>query len=87
MCTPFSSGNNLHQDNFLRFDLYFSTSQQTLVKEDKLYPNIYSLFSSLGGALSLWMGLSFVIVVEAIEVGIDLFAIVCVGNRRRNSTS
>lgn len=43
---------------------------------------LFSLFSNLGGALSLWMGLSFVVVVEVAEIAVDLFAKVCVGKKK-----
>ena len=53
-----------------------------------IYPSVFDLFINLGGALSLWMGLSFIMVVEVFEILVDLF-INCLssgGEKRRDRT-
>ena len=35
-----------------------------IVAEEKLYPNAYSLLTNLGGAISVWLGLSFAAILQ-----------------------
>ncbi|TRY76498.1 hypothetical protein TCAL_15986, partial [Tigriopus californicus] len=73
------------QQNLLRLDFYFSSQSRTVIEENPVYPDFFSLFSNLGGALSLWMGISFLALVEVIEVIID--CVLRVIQKRRNNVT
>ncbi|XP_059082581.1 degenerin mec-10-like isoform X2 [Tigriopus californicus] len=57
--------------NLLRLDFYFSSQSRIVIEELPVYADLFSLFANLGGALSLWMGISFLALIEVIEVVID----------------
>ena len=59
------------QANMARIQLYFVTSRRTQIKETPVYPGVMDLFTNLGGAISLWMGFSFIMVAEVIELILD----------------
>lgn len=61
------------QKNLLRLDFYFASQSRIVIKEDPVYPDLFSLFTNLGGALSLWMGISFLALMEILEVVFDRF--------------
>ncbi len=43
-----------------------------------LFPaDVYSLFTSLGGAMSVWMGVSFIMMLEVVELLVDLIKGAC----------
>ena len=45
--------------------------------------DFYSLFASLGGAMSVWMGVSFIVLVEVVELVVDFVAAACKNNYPR----
>ncbi|TRY76426.1 hypothetical protein TCAL_14043, partial [Tigriopus californicus] len=40
------------QENLLRLDFYFASGSRTIIQEDPVYPDFFSLLTNLGGALS-----------------------------------
>ena len=61
------------QPDMCKLKVYYATSKVTKMAEEPVYPSVFDLFINLGGALSLWMGLSFIMVVEVVEIIVDLF--------------
>jgi hypothetical protein len=57
--------------------VFFSTLNEKLVSETKTYDyslvNGGTLWSSLGGVLSLFLGVSFALLFEVFEIFVDLF--------------
>ena len=47
------------------------------VEEIKEYPSVFNLLNSLGGALSLWLGISFIALFEIVELVARLIHSVC----------
>lgn len=60
------------QDDLIHLDIFFTSTRKTVIEEDPKFPDPLSLFSNLGGALSIWMGISFVMVVEWMELIVDV---------------
>ncbi len=60
----------LRQD-IVHIQVYFKTTRTSLNVEEKKYPDLLSLFTNLGGALSVWMGFSFLILIEVVELGLE----------------
>ena len=59
------------QDNFLGLQIYLAEVKAFVVgTQPKIDPS--QLFSQIGGALNLWSGISFIAVVELIELAINL---------------
>ena len=61
-------------NNLAKVQVYFSSSRARKLTEEKVFNGPADLFSSLGGALSIWMGISFVIVIEIAEVIVEFLA-------------
>ena len=60
------------QEDMCKLKVYFASSKTTIMKEFAIYPSVFDLFINLGGALSLWMGLSFIMFVEVVEILVDI---------------
>ena len=57
--------------DMVQLQVHFTTAQSTLIAEEKVYENPFALMSTLGGAMSIWMGVSFIMIVEAVELALD----------------
>ena len=60
------------KSNLLRLVVKFSGEPTTTITETPVYPNPLTLLSTLGGALSIWMGMSFMMIIEGLELIMDL---------------
>lgn len=54
-----------------RLNVYFHSTRRTIIMEEAVFNDLYSLFTELGGALSIWVGFSFIMFAEVIELVID----------------
>ena len=73
----------------LQLKVYFGSLEVMNIIESPEY-NFDSLLTNLGGALSLCLGVSFIMVFEIIELiirGIEVLIISALGGRQRHSTS
>ena len=57
--------------NLLKFNVYFKTMDSRLVEESVMYDTLALLYA-LGGALSLFLGISLAMVFEIVELIIDI---------------
>ena len=62
------------QSSLLKLEIFFSKLSATTFSENPTYPNLDSIMTDLGGALSLWTGLSFLVLGECVEFLLDIFA-------------
>jgi hypothetical protein len=65
------------QNDLLKLEVYLTSTQKFVIEEKPVYPNVLSLFTNLGGALSVWMGVSFIMMLEVIEWILDLLLFWC----------
>ncbi|XP_037798341.1 uncharacterized protein LOC119593478 [Penaeus monodon] len=64
-------------DDIMRVDVFFHTLNVDDVTQIGKYENVWGLVSSLGGALSLYMGISVFLLVEVLEFLIYLVVNSC----------
>ena len=57
--------------NLLKFNVYFKTMDSRLVEESQMY-DLLALLYALGGALSLFLGISLAMVFEIVEFVVDI---------------
>ena len=63
---------SLIEDNFARVDFYLGSHTLVNMKDTKKYTNT-DLFSTLGGTLNLYCGITFIIVIEIFELIFRVF--------------
>ncbi|KAK7069110.1 hypothetical protein SK128_007398 [Halocaridina rubra] len=56
------------RENLLRLDVYFNTLTSENITQVEVYKSFWDLVSELGGALSLYIGISIFLLVEVIEL-------------------
>jgi len=54
-------------DNFIQANFFFANKQAELITESPKYPTAFDFFQDLGGAMSLWLGITLVGAFEVIE--------------------
>ena len=64
-------GTEIFKHNFLTIVISRSKFDVQRVKE-KLVVSLISLFNQIGGLLSIWIGLTFVCIVELVELGLNV---------------
>ena len=63
---------NLIKKNFVKIQVVTSNVNGVMEYQDVPAVNFESFIGSLGGILNLWIGLSFITVIEVIELAINL---------------
>ena len=58
--------------NFLQLEVYFDTMTISEICEEKKY-SFFTFLASLGGAISLYLGMSFIAMFELFEILIRFF--------------
>ncbi len=61
---------SLFSQNFLSLRVYYSSKGTTEVVETPKYENIGAIAASVGGAISLYIGMSFASLLEFVELAI-----------------
>ena len=56
----------------LKIDVFIGSHKRDVFVEVPEYPDTWSLLSALGGSLSIFTGLSFIALVEILELTVDL---------------
>ena len=59
------------QDNYLQLKVYFGSKSVEQVLEMPKY-NVFTFLSSLGGAISVYLGMSFIVIFELLEIVLRL---------------
>ena len=70
------------RSNLGRVKVYYRNFKATVIKEEAKYADVLALFVSLGGALSVWMGFSFIFFIEVSEAAFFTFRRWCFGKSR-----
>ena len=60
--------------DYLRLKVYFESLTVSTIKEEPVYEGSSKILSEIGGAVSLYLGASAVVVLEVFEIGIRLAA-------------
>ena len=61
-------------NNLLKLNVYFESKMTKFIEETKTYDTVYGadFLNALGGALSLFLGISFILIFELLELLLDL---------------
>ena len=63
--------------SYFQVKVFYRDMNVRKVEEIKEYPSVFNLLNSLGGALSLWLGISFIALFEIVELVVRLIHSVC----------
>ena len=63
--------------SYFQVKVFYRDMNVKKVEEIKEYPSVFNLLNSLGGALSLWLGISFIALFEIVELVVRLIHSVC----------
>ena len=62
---------NSVQQDLMKIEIFFISTTSMVIQEIPVYNGLMGLFTELGGALSVWIGFSFIMFMEVIEYIID----------------
>ena len=63
--------------SYFQVKVFYRDMHVRKVEEIKEYPSVFNLLNSLGGALSLWLGISFIALFEIVELVVRIIHSVC----------
>ena len=53
---------------YFQVNIYFESLDEDVIQEMKQFPSIFDFLNTLGGALSLWLGVSLISYLEGLEI-------------------